>query len=75
MDLWGSLRGNAFIHYLDALPPPISLGIVTEFQQMLTQNVLIYSTGPVRLHIDRGSKNTAVSDFSVNFSGYLVEAP
>ena len=42
---------------------------------MLTQNVLIYSTGPVRLHIDRGSKSTAAGGFDVSVTGYLVEAP
>jgi hypothetical protein len=74
-ELWGLLEGRSFIHYLDALPPPISVGVWRGFQQMLTQHVLVYSTGPVALRIDRGSKNTAVSSFEVSFSGYLVEAP
>jgi hypothetical protein len=77
LELWGSLEEGkgGFFHHLDALPPPISVGLFYPFQQMLTQHVLLYSWGPVRLHINRGSKNTAVSQFNVKFSGYLVEAP
>jgi hypothetical protein len=64
-DGWGA------IHFLDALPPPISVGFGRGFQQTLTQHVLLYSWGPVDLHICRGS--TAVSEFIVSVTGYLVE--
>jgi hypothetical protein len=37
--------------------------------------VLLYSTGPVRLDIDRGQISGQVGDFDVSFSGYLVQAP
>jgi hypothetical protein len=62
-------------HYLDAFPAPIDLNIVSSFQQTLTQRVLLYSTGPVRLDIDRGQISGQVGDFDVSFSGYLVQAP
>jgi hypothetical protein len=51
------------------------LNVVSTFQQLLTQRVLLYSTGPVRLDIDRGQISGQVGDFDVSFSGYLVKAP
>ena len=68
-------EGHEVEHYLDAFPPPISLNVVSTFQQMLTHHVLLYSTGPVRLDIDRGQIHEQVGDFDVSFSGYLVQAP
>jgi hypothetical protein len=68
-------EGHEVEHFLDAFPPPISLNVVSTFQQLLTQRVLLYSTGPVRLDIDRGQISGQVGDFDVSFSGYLVKAP
>jgi hypothetical protein len=68
-------EGREVEHYLRAFPPPISLNVVSTYQQMLTQHVLLYSTGPVRLDIDRGQLDEQVGDFDVSFSGYLVKAP
>jgi hypothetical protein len=76
LDLTGSLGAAGGVrHFLEAFPPPINVNVVSAFQQMLTQHVLLYSTGPVRLNIDRGQKDTVVADFDVSFSGYLVDAP
>jgi hypothetical protein len=74
LELSGDL-GEGHEHYLDAFPPPISLNVVSTYQQMLTQHVLLYSTGPVRLNINRGQIADQVGDFDVSFSGYLVKAP
>jgi hypothetical protein len=63
-------------HYLDAFPPPSSLNVgITTLEQILRQDVLLYSTGPVHLDINRGQKDTLVALFDVTFSGYLVKAP
>jgi hypothetical protein len=63
-------------HYLDAFPPPTSLNVgITTFEQILRQHVLLYSTGPVHLDINRGQKDDLVGLFDVTFSGYLVKAP
>jgi hypothetical protein len=76
LKLFGSLGEGAEIeHYLDAFPPPISIGVTSAFQQTLTQQVLLYSTGPVALNIQRGDKDALVGDFDVSFSGYLVKSP
>ena len=40
-----------------------------------SQHVVLYSTGPVRLDINRGQISGQVDDFDVSFSGYLVQAP
>jgi hypothetical protein len=37
--------------------------------------VLLYSTGPVHLDINRGQKDDLVGLFDVTFSAYLVKAP
>jgi hypothetical protein len=60
---------------LDAFPPPIELGIVTRYQQTLTQQVLLYATDTVFLDIDRGQKTNGNATFSVTISGYQVPAP
>ena len=63
-------------HYLDALPPPTSLNVsIGPFEQMLRQQVLLYSTGRVYLDINRGQKDTLEGLFDVTFSGYLIKAP
>ena len=68
-------EGHEVEHFLHAFPPPISLNVVSTFQQLLTQPVVLYSTGPVRLDVDRGQISGQVGDFDVSFSGYLVQAP
>jgi hypothetical protein len=76
VELQGDLGEGAGIeHSLEAFPASISLGVLTVFQQTLTQHVLFYSTGPVGLEIDRGRKNAKLGIFEVAFSGYLVNAP
>jgi hypothetical protein len=51
------------------------LGILTTYQQILTQHVLFYSTDTVFLQIERGQKRSGVAFYDVTFSGYLVKAP
>lgn len=75
LELEGGLGEEGIEHALEAFPPPIELGILTLFQQTLTQEVLLYSTDTVVLSIDRGQKNAKLGIFEVSFSGYLVKAP
>ena len=75
LELEGGLGEEGIEHALEAFPPPIELGILTLFQQTLTQEVLLYSTDTVVLSIDRGQKHAKLGIFEVSFSGYLVKAP
>jgi hypothetical protein len=75
LELEGALGEEGIEHALAVFPPPIELGILTLFQQTLTEEVLLYSTDSVVLSIDRGQRNTKLGIFEVSFSGYLVEAP
>ena len=76
LELEGGLGEDGGVeHALEAFPPPIELGILTKYQQILTQQVLFYSTDTVFIQIERGQKTTGSATFDVTFSGYLVKAP
>jgi len=75
LQLMGAVGSESVQHFLGPLPEPVPFPVISSLAQISQFEVLLYSTEPVRLLIDRGNQTDAVSDFFVSFSGYLVEAP